>query len=279
MFAGGFPAATVTPATSLCVAVDLRIAVARRTDTVLLSWAQGAAARRCNMAAATFGDWLGLPYEQKHAVAAQWVKSQQTDGSDRVGLLTEDAALALWALSQQLEHGDNTEEKPSFWEVTASAQWSAYDSLRGTSKLDAMRKYISILDEDLGPRWPLEHASELVAAVASGGPTELCPAARTSPLDATELQHAAPGLASTTLGDRAAAPTGVAAESRAMPAVATAAVVSSGAEMWRVLAAGSDGPRPPPRCHHTTTLIGRRLLLMGGSGTHGVNHKLIHGWA
>ena len=184
------------------------------------------------MAAATFGDWLGLPYEHKHAVAVQWVASQQTDGSDGDGLLTEDAALALWALSQQLEHGDNTEEKPSFWEVTASAQWSAYDSLRGTSKLDVMRKYISILDEDLGP------------------------------------------LAT------AAAPAGVAAsESRAMPAVATAAVVSSGAEMWRVLAAGSDGPRPPPRCHHTTTLIGRRLLLVGGSGTHGVNHKLIHGWA
>ena len=48
---------------------------------------------------------------------------------------------------------------------------------------------------------------------------------------------------------------------------------------WRVLAAGSDGPRPPPRCHHTTTLVGLRLLLMGGTGTHGVNHKLIHGWA
>ena len=233
------------------------------------------------MAAATFGDWLGLPYEHKHAVAVQWVASQQTDGSDGDGLLTEDAALALWALSQQLEHGDNTEEKPSFWEVTASAQWSAYDSLRGTSKLDVMRKYISILDEDLGPRWPLEHASELVAAaVASGGPTELCPAAPTSPLDATELQHAAPALASATVEARAAAHAGVAAsESRVMPAVATAAVVSSGAEMWRVLAAGSDGPRPPPRCHHTTTLIGRRLLLVGGSGTHGVNHKLIHGWA
>ena len=61
--------------------------------------------------------------------------------------------------------------------------------------------------------------------------------------------------------------------------IAAAAVVSSGAGMWRVLAAGSDGPRPPPRCHHTTTLVGRRLLLMGGTGGHGVNHKLIHGWA
>ena len=219
--------------------------------------------------AVSFSDWLGLAYEQRHAVAAQWVESQQTDGSDGDGLLTEDASLALWALGQQLQHGDNTEEKPNFWEVYASAKWSAYESLRGTSRLDAMRKFISILDEDLGPRWPLEHASDLVAAAVAGGdPTELCSAAPTPP----------PSAASVT---QAVAPADVSqSQEVGAPAVATAsAVVSSGKEMWRVLAAGSDGPRPPPRCHHTTTLVGRRLLLMGGSGTHGVNHKLIHGWA
>eukprot|EP01043_Picozoa_sp_COSAG02_P012574 COSAG02_NODE_487_length_21276_cov_36.093167_5_plen_250_part_00 len=219
---------------------------------------------------ASFSDWLGLAYEQKHAVAAQWVASQHTDGSDGDGLLTEDASLALWALGQQLQHGDNAEEKPNFWEVYASAKWSAYESLRGTSRLDAMRKFISILDEDLGPRWPLEHASDLVAAaVAEGDPTELCSATPTLPSSAAAVTQAV-------------APTDVASQSQGVgaPAVATAsAVVSSGAEMWRVLAAGSDGPRPPPRCHHTTTLVGRRLLVMGGSGAHGVNHKLIHGWA
>ena len=221
--------------------------------------------------AASFSDWLGLAYEQKHAVAAQWVASQQsTDGGDGDGLLTEDASLALWALGQQLQHGDNTEEKPSFWEVTASAKWSAYDSLRGTSKVDAMRKFISILDEDLGPRWPLEHAADMVAAAVAGGDkTEMCPTAPSPPPAAAAMTQA---VASTEVASQSQ---GVSA-----PAVATAAaVVSSGAEMWRVLAAGSDGPRPPPRCHHTITLVGRRLLLVGGSGTHGVNYKLIHGWA
>jgi diazepam-binding inhibitor (GABA receptor modulator, acyl-CoA-binding protein) len=213
-----------------------------------------------------FGDWLALPYEQKYAVAAQWVATQQADGyggdGDEQSLLTEDAKLALWALGQQLEHGDNAGEKPSFWEVTASAKWSAYDSLRGTSSLDAMRKFISILDEDLGPRWPLEHASALVAAAVAPPPADAAPAeppqpAAPSPPKVAPASEVAPGT----------------------PAVAAAAVVASGAGLWRVLAAGSDGPRPPPRCHHTTTLVGRRLLLMGGTGTHGVNHKLIHGWA
>ena len=161
-------------------------------------------------AAVSFGDWLGLPYEQKHAVAARWVAAQQTEGEDGGGLLTEDASLALWALGQQLEHGDNAEEKPSFWEVTASAKWSAYDSLRGTSKLDAMRKFISILDQDLGPRWPVEHASELVAATLAGGvATGSGTAAPTSPLATMQVQPAAQAAASEATAARTAAPAGV----------------------------------------------------------------------
>jgi acyl-CoA-binding protein len=228
------------------------------------------------LAAATFSDWLALPYEQKYAVASLWVDSTQpqpsaTERTD--SLLTDDARLALWALRQQMERGDNPEEKPGFWELTEGAKWSAWDSLRGTATIDAMRKFISILDEDLGPRWPLEHATKLVAKAAAGGLGEEATAAVATAVEpaGTPPAAAAPGAA--------AVSTSVDGQHRLLP-VAAAAVVASGAGMWRVMAAGlAEGTeRPPARCHHTTTLVGRKLLLMGGTGPHGVNHKLLHGW-
>ena len=117
---------------------------------------------------ATFEDWLHLGYDVKHAVAEKFVAADEavaSDGGDPQ--LSEDARLALWALQQQRTHGDNAEEKPSMWEFTASAKWSAWDAVRGLSEMDAMRKFIGILDEDLGPRWPIEHAAAFVAAAAA----------------------------------------------------------------------------------------------------------------
>ena len=250
---------------------------------------------------ATFSDWLALPYEQKYAVASNWVEATQPDPSatDLTGsLLTDDARLALWALGQQMACGDNAEEKPSFWELTEGAKWSAWDSLRGTSTIDAMRKFISILDEDLGPRWPLEHAAELVATAAAGGllihRRQMIPMKERSRIPdlsghRTQGEAAAAPAAGPAAGlPPAGAVTSVVAGSAGVSAatatalpVAAAAVVSSSAGMWRVMAAGlaEGSERPPARCHHTTTtLVGRKLLLMGGTGPHGVNHKLLHGW-
>lgn len=53
--------------------------------------------------------------------------------------------LKIYALYKQGSVGDNTEKKPSFSEMVARAKWDAWNNLKGTSRDDAMQKYVDLI--------------------------------------------------------------------------------------------------------------------------------------
>jgi diazepam-binding inhibitor (GABA receptor modulating acyl-CoA-binding protein) len=53
--------------------------------------------------------------------------------------------LKIYALYKQASAGDNTEKKPGFSDMVARAKWDAWSQLKGTSRDDAMQKYIDLI--------------------------------------------------------------------------------------------------------------------------------------
>lgn len=53
--------------------------------------------------------------------------------------------LKIYALYKQGSVGDNTEKKPGFSEMVARAKWDAWNNLKGTSRDDAMQKYVDLI--------------------------------------------------------------------------------------------------------------------------------------
>jgi len=65
---------------------------------------------------------------------------------------TNDELLKLYGLFKQAKEGDNTTGQPWAWQMEAAAKWQSWTSFKGTSKEDAMKKYIETVDE-LRPRY------------------------------------------------------------------------------------------------------------------------------
>ena len=53
--------------------------------------------------------------------------------------------LKIYALYKQGSVGDNTDKKPGFGDMVGRAKWDAWNSLKGTSKDDAMQQYIDLI--------------------------------------------------------------------------------------------------------------------------------------
>jgi diazepam-binding inhibitor (GABA receptor modulating acyl-CoA-binding protein) len=54
--------------------------------------------------------------------------------------------LKIYALYKQGSIGDNTDKKPGFGDMVGRAKWDAWNSLKGTSKDDAMQQYIDLIE-------------------------------------------------------------------------------------------------------------------------------------
>ena len=54
--------------------------------------------------------------------------------------------LKIYALYKQGSTGDNGEKKPGFGDMVGRAKWDAWNSIKGTSKNDAMQQYIDLID-------------------------------------------------------------------------------------------------------------------------------------
>ncbi|WP_341908031.1 acyl-CoA-binding protein [Polaromonas sp. YR568] len=54
--------------------------------------------------------------------------------------------LKIYALYKQGSSGDNADKKPGFGDMVARAKWDAWNSLKGTSKDDAMQQYIDLIE-------------------------------------------------------------------------------------------------------------------------------------
>jgi acyl-CoA-binding protein len=54
--------------------------------------------------------------------------------------------LKLYALYKQATEGDNAAAKPGFGDMVGRAKWDAWNALKGTSRDDAMQRYIDLVD-------------------------------------------------------------------------------------------------------------------------------------
>ena len=55
--------------------------------------------------------------------------------------------LQLYGLYKQGSNGDATGERPGMTDFVARAKWDAWAALKGTSRAQAMQRYIDALDE------------------------------------------------------------------------------------------------------------------------------------
>jgi acyl-CoA-binding protein len=54
--------------------------------------------------------------------------------------------LKIYALYKQATVGDNAEKKPGFSDMVGRAKWDAWNSVKGTSKDDAMQQYVDLIE-------------------------------------------------------------------------------------------------------------------------------------
>ncbi len=55
--------------------------------------------------------------------------------------------LKIYALYKQATAGDNAEKKPGFSDMVGRAKWDAWNELKGTSANDAMKQYVSLIED------------------------------------------------------------------------------------------------------------------------------------
>jgi acyl-CoA-binding protein len=54
--------------------------------------------------------------------------------------------LKIYGLYKQATVGDNTDKKPGFSDMVGRAKWEAWDSFKGTEKVDAMQQYVDLIE-------------------------------------------------------------------------------------------------------------------------------------
>ena len=55
--------------------------------------------------------------------------------------------LKLYALYKQASTGDVEGKRPGFTDMVGRAKWDAWSEIKGTSNTDAMKQYVSLIDE------------------------------------------------------------------------------------------------------------------------------------
>lgn len=58
-----------------------------------------------------------------------------------------DTLLKLYALYKQGAEGDVHGAQPGFFDFVGTAKYEAWATLRGTSRADAMRRYVALVDQ------------------------------------------------------------------------------------------------------------------------------------
>lgn len=55
--------------------------------------------------------------------------------------------LKIYSLYKQASAGDVEGKRPGFTDMVGRAKWDAWNELKGTSKEDAMQKYVDLINE------------------------------------------------------------------------------------------------------------------------------------
>lgn len=58
--------------------------------------------------------------------------------------------LKLYALFKQASTGDAEGKRPGFTDMVGRAKWDAWNEIKGTSKDDAMKQYIALIEDQKG---------------------------------------------------------------------------------------------------------------------------------
>jgi len=81
--------------------------------------------------------------------ASQFVKSMPKDGPVQP---TTEQRLEFYKYYKQATEGDNNTDAPGVLAFEAKSKWSAWASVKGTSKEEAQKKYVEALDKTY-PKW------------------------------------------------------------------------------------------------------------------------------
>ncbi len=171
--------------------------------------------------------------------------------------VTDETRLLLYALYQQATAGPCRAPKPWGWNAIESAKWSSWTQLGDVAALDAMRMYVSTMEEE-NPDWfslftdggdparvaeTLEAAAEAVAA--AGAESELA-ASREREREAAERLRRAEAVAA-----------------RSHPAVDRSAAAEG---TWTVLTTQLGGAQMPRgRTAHAMAAVGDDVFVIGGN--------------
>jgi diazepam-binding inhibitor (GABA receptor modulating acyl-CoA-binding protein) len=55
--------------------------------------------------------------------------------------------LKMYGLYKQATNGDASGSRPGFTDMVGRAKWDAWNELKGTSKDDAMKQYVSLIED------------------------------------------------------------------------------------------------------------------------------------
>jgi len=82
------------------------------------------------------------------------LKAQFEQAAEDIKKLTErpdnDTLLKLYALYKQGSEGDVNGPKPGFFDFVGTAKYEAWAKLKGTSQIDAQKKYIALVKKLTG---------------------------------------------------------------------------------------------------------------------------------
>ncbi len=75
----------------------------------------------------------------------QTISKKLADGGKNGSIkMSNDEALIFYGLYKQATVGDNNESQPGMLSFEKKAKWGAWNKVKGTSKEDAMRKYVEL---------------------------------------------------------------------------------------------------------------------------------------
>ena len=177
--------------------------------------------------------------------------------------VTDETRLLLYALYQQATAGPCRAPKPWGWNAIESAKWSSWTQLGDVAALDAMRMYVSTMEEE-NPDWfslltdggdparvaeALEAAAEAVAA--AGAESDLA-ASREREREAAERLRRAEAVAA-----------------RSHPAVDR---IDAEEGTWTVLTKQIGGAQKPRgRYAHAMAAVGDDVFVIGGNAGGGAS--------
>ncbi|KAG6330208.1 hypothetical protein ID866_8880 [Astraeus odoratus] len=104
---------------------------------------------------------MPLTLQEKFEKAYKFVQNQPKEGPFQP---SQDRKLEYYKYYKQGTEGDVSTNRPGMFDFVGKAKWDAHNSVKGTSKEDAQKKYVELLVEDLEGITPKTEEIESILA-------------------------------------------------------------------------------------------------------------------